>query len=147
MRHRIPLYGSGFLTEGVLGDTGTAAEGIVTTLHYSNLLPSVRNGEFRYTYSRTFRSEPDVYAMQGYDSGLLLRQGLEAVQGDTGKREQLYGAMEAAVIDSPRGRWRMGKAHNPVQDIYLRTVANGENRIIGVAAKALEDSGAGCKLA
>ncbi len=147
LRHRIPLYGSGFLTEGVLGDTGTAAEGIVTTLHYSNLLPSVRNGEFRYTYSRTFRSEPDVYAMQGYDSGLLLRQGLEAVQGDTGKREQLYGAMEAAVIDSPRGRWRMGKAHNPVQDIYLRTVANGENRIIGVAAKALEDSGAGCKLA
>ena len=55
--------------------------------------------------------------------------------------------MEAAVIDSPRGRWRMGKAHNPVQDIYLRTVAIGENRIIGVAAKALEDSGAGCKLA
>ena len=107
----------------------------------------MRNGEFRYTYSRTFRSEPDVYAMQGYDSGLLLRQGLEAVQGDTGKRDQFYGAMEAAVIDSPRGQWRMGKAHNPVQDIYLRTVANGENRIIGVAAKALEDSGAGCKLA
>ena len=68
-------------------------------------------------------------------------------KGDTGKRDQFYGAMEAAVIDSPRGRWRMGKAHNPVQDIYLRTVANGENRIIGVAAKALEDSGAGCKLA
>ena len=87
-----------------------------------------------------------VKFMQDYEKAGL-RQGLEAVQGDTGKREQFYGAMEAAVIDSPRGQWRMGKAHNPVQDIYLRTVANGENRIIGVAAKALEDSGAGCKLA
>lgn len=87
-----------------------------------------------------------VKFMQDYEKAGL-RQGLEAVQGDTGKRDQFYGAMEAAVIDSPRGRWRMGKAHNPVQDIYLRTVANGENRIIGVAAKALEDSGAGCKLA
>ena len=49
---------------------------------------------------------------------LLLRQGLEAVQGDTGKRDQFYGAMEAAVIDSPRGRWRMGKAlqEEPVPD-------------------------------
>ena len=87
-----------------------------------------------------------VKFMQDYEKAGL-RQGLEAVQGDTGKRDQFYGAMEAAVIDSPRGQWRMGKAHNPVQDIYLRTVANGENRIIGVAAKALEDSGAGCKLA
>ena len=147
LRHRIPLYGSGFLTEGVLGGIGAPAEGIVTTLHYSNLLPSVRNGEFRYTYGRAFKGEPDVYAMQGYDTGLLLRQGLEAVQGDMGKRDQLYSAMEAAVIDSPRGQWRMGKAHNPVQDIYLRAVANGENRIIGVAAKALEDAGTGCKLA
>ncbi|MDO5692071.1 MAG: ABC transporter substrate-binding protein [Pseudomonadota bacterium] len=147
LRHRIPLYGSGFLTEGVLSAAGTSSEGIVTTLHYSNVLTTLRNGEFRYTYSRSFKSEPDVYAVQGYDTGLLLRQGLEAVQGDMGKRDQLYGALESAVIDSPRGKWRMGKAHNPVQDIYLRAVSNGENRVIGVAAKALEDSGSGCRLA
>lgn len=147
LRHRIPLYGSGFLTEGVLGDAGLAGEGIVTTLHYSNLLPSVRNGEFRYTYARAFKREPDVYAMQGYDTGLLLRQGLEAVQGDVDRRDRLHAALEAAEIDSPRGKWRMGKAHNPVQDIYLRIAEAGENRIIGVAAKALADAGTGCRLA
>ena len=146
LRHRIPLYGSGFLTEGVLGDTGTAAEGIVTTLHYSNLLPSVRNGEFRYTYSRTFRSEPDVYAMQGYDTGLLLIQGANAVKGDLSAKPALYKALEGATIDSPRGKWTMSKAHNPIQDIYLRRVENKENKVISVAAKALADSGAGCRL-
>ncbi|MDO5624184.1 MAG: ABC transporter substrate-binding protein [Pseudomonadota bacterium] len=149
LRHRIPLYGSGFLTEGVLDNpaVGGLADGIVTTLHYSNLLTSARNGEFRYTYARTFRREPDVYAMQGFDTGLLLRQGVEAVQGDVqGKRDALHAALGAAQIDSPRGPWRMGRAHNPVQDIYLRAVSGSENRVIGVAAKALEDVGTGCRL-
>ncbi|HMN55751.1 MAG TPA: ABC transporter substrate-binding protein [Ottowia sp.] len=147
LQYSIPLYGSGFLTEGVLDGAGVAAEGIVTTLHYSNLLPTVRNGEFRYNYRRAFKHEPDVYAMQGYDTGLLLRHGLEAVQGDMSQRNRLYGALESASIDSPRGKWRMGRAHNPVQDIYLRTASAGENRLIGVAARGLEDAGTGCKLA
>ena len=55
--------------------------------------------------------------------------------------------MESATIDSPRGKWKMSKSHNPIQDIYLRVVENKENKVIGIAAKALEDSGAGCKMA
>ena len=55
--------------------------------------------------------------------------------------------MESAVIDSPRGKWTMSKSHNPVQDMYLRVVENKENKVIGIAAKALADSGAGCKMA
>ena len=59
----------------------------------------------------------------------------------------LYTAMETATIDSPRGKWTMSKSHNPVQDIYLREVKNRENVVIGTAAKALADSGAGCRMA
>ena len=40
----------------------------------------------------------------------------------------------------------MSKAHNPVQDIYLRVVENKENKVVGVAAKALYDSGARCRM-
>jgi branched-chain amino acid transport system substrate-binding protein len=58
----------------------------------------------------------------------------------------LYKAMETVTIDSPRGKWTMSKSHNPIQDIYLRVVQNKENKVIGVAAKALADSGAGCKM-
>ncbi len=90
--------------------------------------------------------QPDVYAVQGYDTGLLLIQGMNAVKGDINNKVALYKAMEAATIDSPRGKWTMSKAHNPVQDIYLRVVENKENKVIGVAAKALADSGAGCKM-
>lgn len=146
LKEKIPLYGSGFLTEGVLDAAGPAANGIITTMHYSDSLPTQRNGQFRLNYAKTFRLQPDVYAVQGYDTGLLLIQGANAVKGDLSSKPALYKAMESAVIDSPRGKWTMSPSHNPVQDMYLRVVENKENKVIGVAAKALADSGAGCKM-
>ena len=146
LKGKIPLYGSGFLTEGVLDAAGPAAEGIITTMHYSDSLDTPRNKAFRLAYATAFRSQPDVYAVQGYDTGLLLIQGANAVKGDLNSKPALYKAMEGATIDSPRGKWTMSRAHNPVQDIYLRVVENGENKVIGVAAKSLADSGVGCKM-
>jgi branched-chain amino acid transport system substrate-binding protein len=144
---KIPLYGSGFLTEGLLDDElAPAAQGIVTTLHYSSSLATKRNESFRLAYAKMFKMQPDVYAVQGYDAGQLLLQGAAAVNGDFSQKKALYTAMENAVIDSPRGKWTMSKAHNPVQDMYLRVVKGKENVVQGVAAKALADSGAGCKL-
>jgi len=147
LKGRIPLYGSGFLTEGVLEAAGPAADGIYSTLHYSDSLDTPRNKAFRLAYAKTFKLQPDVYAVQGYDSGLLLLQGANAVKGDLSNKKALYAAMESAVIDSPRGKWTMSKSHNPVQDIYMRVVENRENKVVGVAAKALADSGAGCRMA
>jgi branched-chain amino acid transport system substrate-binding protein len=146
LKGKIPLYGSGFLTEGVLDAAGPAADGIVTTMYYSDSLDTPRNKAFRTAYAKAYRSQPDVYAMQGYDTGLLLIQGANAVKGDLSKKAALYKALESTTIDSPRGKWTMSKAHNPVQDVYLRVVENKENKVIGVAAQALADSGAGCKL-
>lgn len=147
LKGKIPLYGSGFLTEGVLDAAGPAADGVITTMHYSDSLDTPRNKKFRLDYAKAFRLQPDVYAVQGYDTGLLLVQGANAVKGDLSAKATLYKALESATIDSPRGKWTMSKAHNPVQDIYLRVVENKENKVIGIAAKALADSGAGCKLA
>ena len=146
LKGKIPLYGSGFLTEGVLDQAGPAAEGIITTLHYSDSLDTPRNKKFRLDYAKAFRLQPDVYSVQGYDTGLLLSQAAAAVKGDLNNKKALYAALESAVVDSPRGKWTMSKAHNPIQDIYLRVVEKGENKVIGVAVKALEDSGAGCKM-
>jgi branched-chain amino acid transport system substrate-binding protein len=147
LKDKIPLYGSGFLTEGVLAAQGEAAEGLLTTLHYADSLDNPRNKAFRSAYSKAYKAEPDVYAVQGYDTGLLLRQGLEKTKGDVADRGAVIAAMEGAVIDSPRGSWKMSKAHNPIQDIYLRRVEKGDNKVIGVAWKALEDPARGCRLA
>jgi branched-chain amino acid transport system substrate-binding protein len=146
LRDKIALYGSGFLTEGVLAAQGDAAEGLLTTLHYADSLETPGNRAFRSAYVKAYSAQPDVYAVQGYDAGLLLAEGCEKVRGDLADRKGLTAAMENAQIDSPRGKWRMSRAHNPIQDIYLRRVEKGDNKVIGVAWKALEDPARGCKL-
>jgi branched-chain amino acid transport system substrate-binding protein len=146
LRKTIPLFGSGFLTDGVLDAVGDAAEGLETTLHYGDGLNQKRDKEFRAAYSKAHKSEPDVYAVQGYDAALLLAVGLDAVKGDVGKKKEMIAAMEKAKIDSPRGVWSMSKAHNPIQDIYLRKVVGRENKFVSIAHKALADPARGCKM-
>ena len=147
LKGKIGLYGSGFLTDGILDAVGDAAEGIETTLHYGDGIETPKNKTFRLNYAKTFKLQPDVYAVQGYDAGLLLAAGLKAVKGDMSKKKELIAAMEKAKIDSPRGVWTMSKGHNPVQDLYLRKVVGKENKVTGVAIKALDYPARGCKMA
>jgi len=148
LKDNIPLYGPGFLTEGVSKAQGAAAEGIKTTLHYAADLDNPVNKRFRADYKDAFGGDANVFSVQGYDTGTLLSQAMALVKGDTGATQELIAAMETAeIIDSPRGAWKMSKNHNPIQDIYLRQVKSGQNLVLGVAAKGLEDPGAGCKMA
>jgi branched-chain amino acid transport system substrate-binding protein len=147
LKARIPLYGAGFLTDGTLPAQGAAAEGVFTTLHYADSLDLPVNRQFREAFKKATGREADVYAVQGYDTAELLIQGMAKVQGDTRAAKALVAAMEATQFDSPRGRWTFSRSHNPVQDIYLREVKNGDNVVIGVAQKAVADPGTGCGIA
>ncbi|MFN3565997.1 MAG: ABC transporter substrate-binding protein [Burkholderiaceae bacterium] len=142
----IPLYGTGFLTDGTLEAQGEAAQGILTALHYADDLNTPRDNAFRGSYAKAYKVQPDVYAVQGYDTAQLLAIGLAAVKGDVSKRNEMIAAMEKARIDSPRGAFTLSKAHNPVQDFYLRKVEGTQNKVVGVAVKALADPARGCKM-
>jgi branched-chain amino acid transport system substrate-binding protein len=147
LKGRIPLFGTGFLTEGVLEAVGDAAEGLETTLHYGDGIDTPKNRAFRLAYAKTFKLQPDVYAVQGYDAGLLFAAGMKAVKGDIGRKKEIIAAMRSAQIDSPRGKWTLSRAQNPIQDMYLRKVVGKENRVTGVAMKALDYPPAGaCKM-
>ena len=50
--------------------------------------------------------------------------------------------MESAEIDSPRGKFTLSKAHNPVQDIYLRKVEGNENKVCQRRRQGARRSGA-----
>ena len=143
----IQLWGSGFLTEGVLDAAGDAANGVLTTMHYGDSINTPRDNKFRLDYAKAFKLQPDVYAVQGYDTGLLMVKGANAVKGDLNNKQALYAAMRGAEIDSPRGKWKMSPAHNPIQDMYLRRVENRQNKVIGIAGKAVADPATGCRMA
>ena len=142
----IPLYGPGFLTDGTLDAQGDAAAGMLTTLHYADGLNTPKDNAFRTAYAKTFKLQPDVYAVQGYDAAQMLGVGLAATKGDASKKAEFAAAVEKAKIDSPRGAFTVGKSHNPVQDIYLRKVEGKENKLVNVAIKGLADPGRGCRM-
>jgi branched-chain amino acid transport system substrate-binding protein len=146
LKTSIPLYGAGFLTDGTLQAQGAAADGLLTTLHYGDSLDTPRDKSFRLAYAKAYKLQPDVYAVQGYDAAQILGIGLVATKGDISKKADFATAVAKARIDSPRGAFSLGKTHNPVQDIYLRQVVGQENKVIGVASKALADPGRGCRM-
>jgi len=146
LKDKIPLYGPGFLTDGTLEAQGAAASGMLTTLHYGDDIATQKNKQFRLAYAKTYKLQPDVYAVQGYDAAQLLAAGIKAAAGDLTKRDAVVKGMEQAKLDSPRGAMTLSKAHNPVQDVYLRQVDGQSNKAISVAVKQLADPARGCKM-
>jgi branched-chain amino acid transport system substrate-binding protein len=142
----IPLYGPGFLTDGTLEAQGESAQGLLTTLHYADNLDTPRNNTFRKNFALTYKANADVYAVQGYDAAQILQAGLTAVKGDLKSRDALTAAMRKVQVDSPRGKFTISPAGNPVQDIYLREAKGKNNEFKSIAVKALADPARGCRL-
>lgn len=147
IKNTIPLLGSGFVTDGTLPAQGEAAEGVKTTLHYAAGLDNAKNKAFQKAYTAAYGKPADIYAVQGYDAGQMLVQAMASVNGNTKDRDALIKALEEVKIDSPRGPWTFSKAHNPVQNMYLREVKNGQNVVLQVAAEGLNDPATGCAIA
>jgi branched-chain amino acid transport system substrate-binding protein len=118
----------------------------LTALHYADDLNTPRDNAFRLAYAKTFKKQPDVYAVQGYDAAQILAIGLAATKGDVSQKDAFAAAVGKAKIDRPRGPFTLSKSHNPVQDFYLRQVGGKENKAIGMASKALADPGRGCRM-
>jgi branched-chain amino acid transport system substrate-binding protein len=135
---KIPLYCSGFVTEGgVLKAQGDAALGIQGSLHYSDQLDNPTNQRFVADYTSKYGDAPTVYAVQAYDAAAVLDQALAKGTGGDAIVEGLKGIGE---IDSPRGPWRFDDGHGPDQIYYLRTTEEQGGRIVNAVVRPLTGS-------
>jgi branched-chain amino acid transport system substrate-binding protein len=136
---RIPLYGSGFLTEGgVLAAQGDAALGVYTTLHYSTELDNPANAEFKSACQSTYNKPPTVYAVQTWDAASVLDRALRRATGLGGDALAAAFGSIGAIDDSPRGSWSFD-GQSPKQTFYLRKV---EKRGDGLVNAVVQDLGA-----
>jgi branched-chain amino acid transport system substrate-binding protein len=130
LKEAIPLYGSGFLTEGsVLEAQGEAAIGVQTSLHYSTEVDNEHNAEFVQAYQEAYDELPTVYAVQAYDAANVLARALGDADEVTGPAitEALDGLGE--IDDSPRGPWSFS-GQTPEQSIYLREVVEEDGALL-----------------
>jgi branched-chain amino acid transport system substrate-binding protein len=133
----IPLYGSGFLTEGsVLNAQGDAAVGIQTTLHYSTQLDNPANKDFLSAFKSKYNTEPTVFSVQTWDAANVLNRALAsatALDGDT-LAKALNGI--GTIDDSPRGAWSFD-GQSPKQKFYLRKVEKKDTGFVNAVVKDL----------
>jgi branched-chain amino acid transport system substrate-binding protein len=115
-------------------------------LHYADDLPNELNRTFRQRFKTATTRDADVYAVQGYDTGTFLIKGLDAVHGDVAAQAPLIRAFRGATIESPRGTFTLSPQGNPVQDIYLKAVENGEEKYVRTVSQRLADPGTGCSI-
>ena len=133
----IPLYGSGFLTEGnVLPQQADAALGVQTTLHYTDQLDNPANKEFVATYSAKYGESPSCFSVQAWDAANVLNRALRSattVDGDT--ISAALGGV-GTIEDSPRGPWTF-EGQTPRQTIYLRRVVRTGGKLVNSVVQDL----------
>lgn len=133
----IQLYGSGFLTEGgVLKAQGKAAEGVQTSLHYSDQLDNPTNTAFVKAYKDAYQGAPTTYSVQAYDAAAVLDKAL--TKGAEGPK-LLEGLKSVGEIDSPRGPWSFDEKHGVKQTYYLREVTAKDGGFVNAIKGPLDE--------
>jgi branched-chain amino acid transport system substrate-binding protein len=137
---KIPLYGSGFLTEGgVLAAQADAAVGVQTTLHYSTELDNAANKDFRTAYQTKYSAPPTVYAVQTWDAANVLNRALKTATGLKGDDLAKALGSLSVIDDSPRGSWSFD-GQSPKQNFYLRKVEKQGDKFVNVVVSDLGSS-------
>ncbi len=122
LKETVPLYGSGFLTEGgVLEAQADAAVGVRTSLFYSDRLDNPANRAFVDSYRAAYQALPTCYSVSAWDAAAVLDRALATATGLDG--DSVAAAMERVgpIDDSPRGPW-VFDGQTPRQTMYLRSV-------------------------
>lgn len=130
--------------KGVLGSQMTA--------FWSPDLDVPANKKFVADFRKKHGVYPSNYAAQSYDSIMLIKSAVDAVNGDLDDKDGMRAAMEKADFDSIRGPFTYGNNHMPIQNFYARTViedadGNWTTRIDSTVYENHQDVYAGeCKL-
>ena len=133
----VPLYGSGFLTEGtVLEAQADSALGVQTTLHYSTELDNPANREFVTAYRGKYNATPTCFSVQTWDAASVLNRALASV--NSFDVDTLAAALESVgtIEDSPRGPWSFD-GQSPKQKVYLRRVEKKGNEYVNAVVQEL----------
>ena len=97
----IPLWGPGFLTDGVEKAVGSAGNGVKTVLHYVDDLDNPENKAFRAAFNEAYKIYPDVYAVQGWDAMQLIDAWAEGGRRRCRKARRILRGDGQGVVQEP----------------------------------------------
>ena len=124
LKGKVPLIGGGTVTdEHALPQMGDEAIGVITPLHYSEVLDNPANKKFVKAFREKAKKAASYYSEGTYTGARWIVEAIKAVNGDVENRGKLMEALRKVELkDVPRGPMKLDNYGNPIQNIYIRKV-------------------------
>src|SRR5262245_50720778 len=119
----IPVLSAFTVDESTLPAQQDAAVGMFGGANWAPNLDNPQNKKFVASYEAAYNSVPGTYAMQAYDTAMLIDSAVKGVKGDLGNKDAVAAALTKADFTSLRGGFKFSANGYPIQDFYLTKVA------------------------
>jgi branched-chain amino acid transport system substrate-binding protein len=123
MKGKFPIISAFTADEATLPVLGEAAEGIFGALTWAPNTDNPQNKKFVADYEATYKAIPASYAMQAYDTAMLIDSAVRATKGNASDSKGLSAAIKKADFKSLRGPFKFNINGYPIEDFYLTKVA------------------------
>ena len=120
---QIPVLSAFTVDESTLPAQQDAAIGMFGGANWAPNLDNPQNKKFVAGYEAAYSSVPGTYAMQAYDTAMLIDSAVKAVKGDLTDKEAVTAALRKADFTSLRGGFKFNTNGYPIQNFYLTKVA------------------------
>jgi branched-chain amino acid transport system substrate-binding protein len=120
---QIPVLSAFTVDESTLPAQQDAAVGMFGGADWAPDLNNPQSKKFVASYEAAYNGVPGTYAMQGYDTALLIDSAVKAVKSDLANKDAIAAALKKADFTSLRGNFKFNVNGYPIQDFYLTKVA------------------------
>ena len=124
---RFPVISAFTADEATLPVLGDAADGIFGALTWAPTMDNPQNKKFVAEYEAAYNAIPASYAMQAYDTAMLIDSAVRAIGGNTSDTKALSAAIKKADFKSLRGPFKFNVNGYPIEDFYLTKVVRRDD--------------------
>src|SRR5438477_7052121 len=120
---KIPVLSAFTVDESTLPAQQDAAVGMFGGANWAPDMNNPQSKRFVAAYEAAYNIVPGTYAMQGYDTALLIDSAVKALKGDLTNKDAVSAALKKADFTSLRGDFKFNANGYPIQNFYLTKVA------------------------
>ncbi len=115
----IPFLSAFTADESTLPAEKDDALGFLGGANWAPDLDNPQSKAFVKAYEAAYHSVPGTYAMQGYDTAMLIDSAVKDAGGKLSDHDALRAELKKADFASLRGKFKFGVNNYPIQDFYL----------------------------
>ena len=123
LKDKLPILSAFTADEATLPVLKDAATGVFGALTWAPNMDNPQNKKFVADYETSYNAVPASYAMQAYDTAMLIDSAVRATKGNLSDTKAVSAALRKADFKSVRGPFKFNVNGYPIEDFYLTKVA------------------------